>query len=305
MGVGGRLSWQSALAALVFAGAGAHGAERAAGISVVDDRGARITLAAPAHRIVALAPSITELVFAAGAGDRLIGVARFSDYPPAAKSLPQVGDASQVDLERVLALAPDLVMGWQTGNHAADIERLEQLGFRVFVAEPATLAAIPRLLRTLGALADTGAAAARAAADFEAAMDALSARYGARENVRVFYEIWHNPLMTVNGRHMIGDVIRRCGGSNIFADVPTLAPLVSLESVIARRPEVVIGGSSATTPAEFAGQWRKYAGYAGLRGLHAFYVDPDYIQRQTPRVLRGAQIVCEHLEKVRAARRMH
>ena len=121
--------------------------------------------------------------------------------------------------------------------------------------------------------------------------------------MRVFYEIWHAPLMTVNGRHMISDVIGLCGGSNVFAEIATLTPLVSLESVITAQPEVVLGGSSATTPEEFAAQWRGYEGYVGLRNVKAMFVDPDHIQRQTPRILEGARTVCEHLEKIRRSRR--
>jgi iron complex transport system substrate-binding protein len=276
---------------------------RAAGISVVDDRGVRVTLAAPAQTIVALAPSMTELVFAAGAGAKLTGVPRFSDYPAAAKSIAQIGDATRIDLERVLSLKPDLVVAWKTGNHAADFERLEELGFAVFVAEPGTLAAIPRLLRAIASLAGTAAAAEAAAAEFERGIAALDAQYRARRPVRVFYEIWHEPLMTVSGQHMISDVIALCGGVNIFAASPALTPTVSLESVIAAQPEVVLGGSSAATPEEFAAPWTRDERYAGLRDVRAMYVDPDYIQRQTPRVLRGARIVCEHLETVRSLRR--
>jgi iron complex transport system substrate-binding protein len=272
-------------------------------IAVTDDRGKPVTLAAPAQRIIALAPSITELVYAAGAGHKLVGVARYSDYPPAAKDMPRIGDASRIDPERVLSLKPDLIIGWKSGNQAADIERLERLGFKVYVAEPSTLAAIPRLLRVIGSLAGSSAIAQGAADEFEHGIAALRERYGTRAKVRVFYEIWHQPLMTVNGRHVISDVIRLCGGGNVFAGVETLTPVVSLESVIALRPEVVLGGSSATTPQEFAAQWRRYEGFIGLRGVKALYVDPDRIQRQTPRILEGARTVCEHLEKIRGGRR--
>ena len=276
---------------------------RAAAITGIDDRGRTVTLPAPAQRVVALAPSITELAYAAGAGDRLVGVARYSDYPAAAKGIPQVGDASRIDLERVLSLKPDLVIGWKSGNQVADVERLEELGFKVYIVEPATLAAIPQLLRAVGSLAGTGAIAQGAADEFERKVTALRERYGARPQVRVFYEIWHAPLMTVNGRHMINDVIRLCGGSNIFAGIATLTPVVSLEGVIALQPEVVLGGSSATTPGEFAAQWRSYEGFVRLRNVKAMFVDPDHIQRQTPRILEGAQTVCEHLEKIRGSRR--
>ncbi|MEK7836250.1 MAG: cobalamin-binding protein, partial [Pseudomonadota bacterium] len=251
------------LAGILALASSAWGAE----ITATDDRGRTVTLPAPAQRIVAMAPSITELAYAAGAGARLVGVARYSDYPAAAQGVPQVGDASRIDLERVLSLQPDLVIGWKSGNQVADVERLETLGFKVYIVEPATLAAIPPLLRAVGSLAGTGVVARIAADEFERSIAALRERYGARRTVRVFYEIWHTPLMTVNGRHMINDVIRLCGGSNVFAGLPTLTPVVSLEGVIAAQPEVVLGGSSATAPDEFAAQWRSYEGFVKLRNV--------------------------------------
>lgn len=271
-------------------------------VSATDDRGVAVTLQAPARRIIALAPSMTELVFAAGAGDRLVAVARFSDFPAGARAIAQIGDASRVDLERVTSLQPDLVIAWKTGNHAADYERLQQLGFAVFVAEPDRLHAVARLVRTLGLLAGTSPAAEVVAREFETGIDALAARYRKRVPVAVFYEIWHEPLMTVNGRHMISDVIALCGGRNVFADMPLLTPVVSLESVIAARPQVVLGGSSATTPAEFAAPWTRASRYAGLAKVRALFVHPDTIQRQTPRILEGARTVCAHLDSVRAER---
>ncbi len=277
-------------------------AAHAADIAVTDDRGKSVMLSAPAQRIIALAPFVTELAYAAGAGDKLVGVARFSDYPQAAKNIPQIGDASRIDLERVLSLQPDLIVGWKSGNQVADIERLERLGFKTYVAEPATIAAIPQLLRAIGSLAGTSAIAQGTAEEFERSVTALRERYGARPKVRVFYEIWHQPLMTVNGRHMISDVIRLCGGANVFSGLATLTPVVSLESVIAAQPEVVIGGSSATTPEEFAAQWRSYKSFVKLRDVKAMFVDPDRIQRQTPRILQGVETVCQHLDAVRTAR---
>ena len=272
----------------------------AGAVAVHDDRGKIIALAAPAQRIVTLAPSLTELVFAAGAGDRLVGVARFSDYPPAANRIPLIGDSSRIDLERVSSLAPDLIVGWKSGNQIADIERLEQLGFKVYVAEPDTLSAIPQTLRALGALAGTSTAAQRAASSFERDIATLRTQYGGHRTVAVFYEIWHTPLMTINGRHIISDIIRLCGGRNVFADAPTLAPTVSLESVIAARPEIIIGGGSAATPQSFAAQWRRHADFAELAQLPTLYVPPDLIQRQTPRILDGAHLICEGLERARA-----
>jgi iron complex transport system substrate-binding protein len=274
----------------------------AAPVTVNDDRGRPVTLAAPAQRIVALAPAITELIYAAGAGGRLVGAARYSDFPPAARSIPQIGDSSRVDVERMLALKPDLVVGWKSGNPAADIERIERLGFKVFVLEPRTLSAIPSALRALGALAGDHATAGRSADEFERRLASLRERYAARSDVRVFYEIWHEPLMTVNGEHMISDVIRLCGGSNVFATVPVLTPVVSVESVLAARPEVVLGGGSSVTAAEFALQWARYRSFAALRDIRVAFVNPDWLQRQTPRIIEGARAVCERLEEERVRR---
>jgi iron complex transport system substrate-binding protein len=275
---------------------------RAGEVFIADDRGVTLRLAAPAQRIIALAPSITELVYAAGAGEKLAGVPRFSDFPAAAAALPQIGDASSIDAERVLSLRPDLLIGWKSGNRLPDIARLERLGLKVFMIEPVVLADLPRVLRAIGLLAGTAPAADVAARAFDDGVEALRARHAGAARIRVFYEIWHQPLMTVNRDHIISDVLRLCGGDNIFAGLPVLTPVVSLEAVTARRPQVVLGGGSAVSAEELASLWRKHAGLTGLRDLPVLRVDPDAIQRQTPRVLQGAQAVCAHLEAVRNRR---
>jgi iron complex transport system substrate-binding protein len=261
-----------------------------------------LKLAAPAQRIVTLAPHLTEIVFAADAGAKLVGVARYSDHPQAALRLPLIGDAAQVEAERVLALKPDLVLAWRSGNPAAEVARLEQLGLAVFVTEPAQLTDIPRLLRAVGALAGTTAAAARESEKFINKIKYLRKTHQDSPPLRVFYEIWHRPLLTVNGRHMISDVIALCGGVNVFADAPALTPTVSAESVLAARPEVIIGGASAVTPEAFAAQWRGHP-VASLRELPVFHVPPDLIQRATPRIAEGAQAVCDALARVRGKRK--
>lgn len=270
--------------------------------AVTDDRGKTVALAAPAQRAIALAPHLTELAFAAGAGARLVGVARFSDYPQAALRVTQVGDAARVDVERVAALRPDLILAWKSGNQAGDVERLERLGYAVFVSEPARLSDIPRLLRAIGTFAGTTPAAERAAAAFEQEMRSLRARFGSAPKVRVFYEVWHRPLITVNGAHMISDVIALCGGENVFASVSLLTPSVSLEAVAAARPDVILGGIRPGSDEEFLREWRN-APMEALRRVPAFYVDPDHLQRQSPRILEGAKAVCGYLEQVRESRR--
>jgi iron complex transport system substrate-binding protein len=271
-----------------------------AAVQVKDDRGVVVDVTAPPARIVALSPHLSEIVFAAGAGAQLAAVVRFSDYPEQARRLPQVGDASRIDLERVLTLKPDLILAWQSGNPAGDLERLEQLGLRVFVSEPRRLPDIARLIRTIGELAGTGAVADKAAAAFENELANLRARYSTRGLVRVFYEIWHRPLLTVNRAHLISDVLALCGGKNVFGNAAVLTPSVSLEAVLAARPQVILGGGSATHADQLISQWQQ-APAAALRAIPVRYVPADLIQRQTPRILEGARVVCAHLEEVRGA----
>ncbi|HET8610225.1 MAG TPA: cobalamin-binding protein [Burkholderiales bacterium] len=271
----------------------------AAPIALTDDAGARLVLAKPAGRIVALSPGIAELVFAAGAGDKLVGTTRFSDYPPAARRIPRIGDASRIDAERVLALDPDLVIAWKTGNQTGDIARLRRLGLHVFVTEAARLSDIPRLLRAIGLLAGTGAAAEHAAREFEAEIGALRRRYSGKPPVTVFYEIWRRPLITVSNRQIIGNVIRLCGGVNVFGALPVLAPSVSIESVLAKAPDAIIDVSSPD-PGEAVAEWRRYPDIPAVRAGHVFTVNPDLVQRATPRLAEGARIICKDLDRVRS-----
>jgi len=270
-------------------------------LELADDRGVAVRMPAAAARIVTLAPHLAELVYAAGAGPKLAGVARFSDFPPDARALPEVGDAARVDAERILALKPDLVLAWKSGNQAADITRLEDLGVTVFVTEPTRLADIPRLIRAVGTLAGSADSAVDAAAAFEQAVAGLRHRHATRPPVRVFYEIWHRPLITVNGKHFISDVIALCGGVNVFDRAPLLTPTVSLEAVLAAHPEAIIGGSSAASAADFVAQWRAEP-VAALRAIPVAFVPADAIQRAGPRLAAGASTICAELERVRALR---
>ena len=270
-------------------------------VSATDDRGKTVALSRPAQRIVTLAPHLTELVFAAGAGKQLAGVARFSDFPPAARNIPQIGDSARMEFERIVALKPDLVLAWKSGNAPADVERLESLGYPAFVSEPARLGDVPRVLRSIGTLAGTLPEATHAAAEFEKEVRALRERFVKAPRVRVFYMIWRKPLMTVNGAHLISDAITLCGGENVFAGIRQLTPPVTLEAVIAAKPQAVLGGSDPAGGDTFAVDWRAFAP-APLRELPVFYVNPDLIQRPTQRIVEGARAVCSALDLVRNSR---
>ncbi len=268
-------------------------------VSAQDDRGVLVTLSQPAQRIISLAPHATELAFAAGAGSFVVGVTAFSDYPPAAKRIQSLGDSGKVDLERVLALKPDLVLAWQSGNHSGDLAQLERLGVRVFVTEPRHLQDIPRLLSAIGHLAGTDANANRAAAGFEQRMIRLRHKFAARKQVSVFYQIWDAPLMTVNGAHLINDVIELCGGRNIFAGLTNLTPTVSMESVVSQDPEVIFASGGLYQNEQVWKNWRRFSGMRAVRKERMYFIHPDLIQRQTPRILEGAERLCEQLDHAR------
>jgi iron complex transport system substrate-binding protein len=277
------------------------GAADAQSVQISDDRGVTIRLAQPARRIITLTPHLTELGFAAGAGTRLVGVARYSNYPEAARLLPVVSDAGQFDAESLLALQPDLVLAWKNGTPEAVVARLENAGLPVFVSGAARLEDIGRSITAIATLAGTLAEGGRARETFSAGLQALRERRQDHTPVRVFYEIWPRPLMTVNATHVISDVIALCGGVNIFGGLRPLTPEVSREALLAARPEVALGGSSAETAAGFALRWAGLPLPLGAIPVH--HIAPDLIQRPTPRLLEGARLVCAHLDAVRAARR--
>ncbi len=271
-------------------------------LEVTDDSGETVRLARPAQRIVSLAPHATELLFSAGAGDRVVGVVDYSDYPPAARRLPRVGGYNALDLEAILALRPDLVVGWASGNPPGLAEQLRGLGLTVFLSEPRRLEDIASNLQRLGRLAGTEVVASRVAADFRRRLQDLRARYAERPPVRVFYQIWHRPLLTINGEHLISKVIRLCGGRNVFADLPVLVPTLDIEAVLAADPEVIVRGVRADADEDWTAFWRRWPQLRAVREGQLIGLPADLLQRPTLRLLEGAQQLCEALETVRRHR---
>jgi len=269
-------------------------------VSVRDDYGHEIRLEQPASRIVSLAPHLTELLYAAGAGSRLVGAVEFSDFPAAARALPQVGSDARIDLEAVLALRPELVVAWPNAGSLRAVERLAQLGLPVFRSEPRELDDVARTLQRLGRLAGSQAQAESAAAAFRARAAALEKRYAAQRKVRVFYQIWDRPLLTVNGDHIISKVITLCGGENVFAGLPLLVPEVDREAVLRANPEAIVASGSNDAQPQWLEMWRQFPGLAAAARGQLYAIPADLIQRQTPRILDGAERLCGRLEGVRA-----
>ena len=276
-----------------------------ASVTVVDDVGRTVTLAQPARRVVSLAPHVTELLYAAGGGARLVGAVNYSDYPEAAKKLPQVGSYNKLDFERVLALKPDLLVIWHSGNPARQVEQLERLGIPVFHSEPGRLDQIGESLLRLGRLLGTEPAAQAAARDYRARIAALKARYAARPPVTVFYQVWPKPLYTLNDDHIAGDMLRLCGGRNLFGALKTIAPEVGVEAVIETDPEVILVGGR-DNPSDPGGKmWQAFKGMTAVRRNNIFTIDGDLTNRAGPRTTDGAAQLCAMLEQARGRRASH
>jgi len=272
-----------------------------AAISVRDDAGNTVTLARPAQRVISMAPHITELLFAAGAGERVVGAINYSDYPEAAKRLPLIGSDSQIDIERVLALRPELLVVWQSGNTARQLEQLKALGVPVFYSEPKKLEQVATSLTRLGQLMGTEAAAQAAAQQYQQKIAALTARYAGKPVVRVFYQIWEKPIYTLNGEHIVSDALRVCGGQNVFASQKVAAPSVSSEEVLRVNPEAIVGGERHDAEAGIQ-IWRKYTALDAVKRGNLFMLDSELLVRATPRIADGIAVLCERLETARQRR---
>ena len=268
-------------------------------ITVQDFSGREVTLDQPAKRIVALAPHIVENLYSAGAGDKLVGVVSYSDFPDEAKNVPEVGTYNAFSLEQVLALNPDLVVMWGSGNGMQTLSTFEALGIPVYVSELRQLSDVPKSIRNLSQLAGTPAIGEAEASRIETELNALHRRYGEKRSLSVLYQIWNDPLQTVNGEHLISEIISLCGGYNIFGDARSLAPRVSIESVLLRDPDAIVASGMGEARPEWLDQWRAYPSLTAVADEALFFVNPDHLQRPSARIVLGAQSLCQQLDQIR------
>nr|WP_175048296.1 cobalamin-binding protein [Duganella vulcania] len=276
-------------------------ANAGAAITVRDDDGNVVTLQKPAQRVIAMAPHVTELLYAAGGGDKIVGAVTYSDYPEAAKKLPRVGDNRQVDMERIIAMKPDLIVIWMHGSSERQIETLRQLNIPMFHSEPTKLDGIADNVQRLGQLMGTESVAQPAAAEIRQKFAALAKQYSNRPPVRMFYQVWDKPLYTLNGVSIVSDAMRLCGGVNIFADLKVTAPVVSNEAVLQADPEAIFG----TSEKNYGGVslWRPYTTMKAVRNDNLFTLDGELLNRAGPRMVAGTAALCEKLELARQHRK--
>jgi iron complex transport system substrate-binding protein len=263
----------------------------------IDDIGAVVRLAQPARRIVSLSPHVTELLFEVGAGKRVVGAVSYSDYPPAAKTIPGVGSASHLDLEKILALQPDLVVAWHSGNSLQDMQAIQQMGIPVFYSEPRRVQDIPRNLEELGMLTGNIRIARSRAAAFRKHYESLHKQFSKGKKIRVFFQLWHQPLMTVNGEHLISDLIALCGGTNVFGKTRSLTPVIGWEAVVNAAPEVVL--ATDVDRSDLVDRWRTVPAIPAMVSDTFYVLSADLLHRQGPRILQGAEQVCHSLQDAR------
>lgn len=275
--------------------------DAAAAITVQDDDGRPVTLSKPAQRVIALSPHVTEMLFAAGAGARIVGTVTHSDYPEAAKRIAQVGSNRQIDMERVVALKPDLIVAWMHGSSERQVEQIRALGIPLFHSEPRKLDDIAANLTRLGKLLGTETAANAAAADLRARLAKLTATYAGRAPVRLFYQVWDKPLYTLSAGHIVNDAMRVCGGENIFAGMKVTAPVVNVESVLQLDPEVILDTAARDTDRGLD-LWKPYPMLTAVRRENLFRLDGDLLNRAGPRMVQGTAVLCEKLELARKRR---
>jgi iron complex transport system substrate-binding protein len=252
---------------------------------------------ARAPRLLSLAPGLTEIAYAAGAGPLLVGTVEYSDFPAAARHVPRVGNAWRVDLERVLALRPDVVLAWPTGTPAATIAQLRRLGLDVVEVPTQRLADVPAALRQVGRIAGTDASAEAAARAFEVRIARQRTRYASRPALSVFIEIDDEPVYTVNGHHVISEIVALCGGRNVFAGLPQLAPPVATEAVLAADPQVIV--TTDDTIADPLALWSRWPRMRAVRQQTVYRVSGDLVTRASPRLADGVDATCQALDRAR------
>lgn len=289
----------SAFALLALSGALALAA--AARVTVTDDMGHDITIRYPPQRIVTLAPAATAMLIAAGAGSKLVGTIEYSGQPASEKSVPKIGSEDAIDMERLIALKPDVVIVWPDGNNPAQIAAIGRLGIPVYGQEATTLEGIAGSVRRLGRLAGTSAVADRAARALAARLAALKREYAAGGRPpTVLLEVWDRPLYTVGGRELMSDALRVCGARNVFADLPQRAPAVGIEAVLARDPDMIIATAPPAEAAAWLAQWRRFPSLKAVRTGRLLAVDDPRLIGLGPGVIDATAAMCRQIAALRA-----
>ncbi len=254
----------------------------------------------PAQRVISLAPHATEIAYAAGLGDKLIAVSEMSDYPEQANKLEKVSNYQGIKLERIIALRPDLVIAWPSGNPAKELEKLAQFDVPIYYSTSSSLMDIANNIEQLSQYSENPQIGQKAADDFRTQLKAFKDKYNTEDKVRYFYQLSEKPIITVAGKNWPSEVFSFCGGENIFSSAGSPYPQVSIEQIITRQPDVIFTSRHAMSSDGMWSEWKNEV--PALKNGHIWSLNADWINRPTPRTLNAITEVCDYFESVRQKR---
>ncbi|WP_299792978.1 cobalamin-binding protein [uncultured Shewanella sp.] len=253
--------------------------------------------AEPAKRVVALSPHSVEMLYAIGAGESILATTEHADYPEQALQIPRIGGYHGIQIERVIELEPDLVVVWGSGNKAEDIEKLKKLGFKVYNSDPKTLESVADELEELGELTGHRREASEVAAGYRLQLEALRESNSVKPKVKVFYQLWSTPLMSVAKNSWIQQLIDVCHGENVFYDAASEYPQLSLENVVLKMPDVIL--QSQDKGNILGVDWSRWQEVPAVRNKHIYPLNADLLHRAAPRAILGVESLCDALDKAR------
>ncbi len=269
-------------------------------IILVDGLGTKVVLDAPAERVIALSPNLVENITSAGGFDKLIAVVAYSTYPKAAQQLPQVGSYRSFDYETILAMQPDLVVVWHSGNGTEVVKKLRSLGITVLVTDPRTLTDVAHYIRLLGRAMGTESIAEPVAAQYLEHLQQLQEQSRKKRIIDSFYQVWHQPLQTLTGESIVSQIIELCGGRNIYADELGIAPVISIESIIERNPVAIIASQADGDHSPWQNFWHKnWPELSAVQQQRLIDLPADESKRPTVRLLQAADILCKRFDDIR------
>jgi len=251
------------------------------------------------QRIISLAPHITEMLYSAGGGDKIVGVVSYSDYPKEALTKPIIGGYNAINLEKIIQLNPDLILGWRSGNRPQDIKRLKELGFHVQLFEVTTLDDIPNRIEQLGKLAGNPSQAQQTAQKLRATLNHVRQTYQHRTPITSFYQIWHQPIITMNGEQFISQAIAACGATNSYHDLPKLTASIGLESLFKRNPQLFLLGGQASFQQDWLAFWQQYPNLQAVKHGQIYLLNNNHYQRPTARLINALESLCKKVDQAR------
>jgi iron complex transport system substrate-binding protein len=297
-----RLAFVTAGVALALAGPPAAAAPPTDTRTVTDDSARALSVRSPPLRIVSLSPGATEMLFAAGAGGEVVATVEYSDVPPEAKRVARIGDAVSIDLERLVRIHPDVVVAWPGGGNPAQREKIARLAIPVYEQQAQRLRDLAPSIRRLGVLAGTETQAEAAARGIEARLAALERTYagaaGGARHPSVLLEVWNRPIYTVGGRHLMTDALELCGARNVFADLPEPGPVVDIEAIIARDPDIIIAAGPPGESAGWLADWKRFGTLRAVRDGRLLAFEDQGLSRLGPSVLDATEALCRAIARI-------